>query len=281
MIVIDEEVPSYKAKEMIKKIEELPGIEKVTGYDELVGPAMPYEFVPDKVTEIFKKDGYNLILVNSIYKAATDEQNQQLQDIHDIVKSYDPEGMVTGEGALTKDLVEMADIDFKNVSFASILAVFIIIAIVFRSISVPVILVGVIELAIFINMGIPYYTNTTIPFISSIVIGTIQLGATVDYAILLTTRFREEIRHGHDKFEAMRISLVGSTKSIVTSALTFFGATVGVGFIADMEMIKSLTSMISRGAIISMFVILLMLPAILLLCEGIVAKTSRKWRRNN
>ncbi len=240
MIVIDSDTPSYKAKEMIGKIEKLPGIQNVLGYDKLVGPAIPYEFVPDKAKDIFEKEGYKLLLVNSNYKAATDEQNQQLHDIDEIVKSYDPDGMVTGEGALTKDLVEMADIDFKNVSIASIVAVFIIILMVFRSVSIPVVLVGVIQLAIFINMGIPYYTNTTIPFISSIVIGTIQLGATVDYAILLTTRFREEMRHGHDKYEAMRLSLIGSTRSIVTSALTFFGATVGVGFIADMEMIKKL-----------------------------------------
>ncbi len=280
MIVIDSDTPSYKAKEMIGKIEKLPGIQNVLGYDKLVGPAIPYEFVPDKAKDIFEKEGYKLLLVNSNYKAATDEQNQQLHDIDEIVKSYDPDGMVTGEGALTKDLVEMADIDFKNVSIASIVAVFIIILMVFRSVSIPVVLVGVIQLAIFINMGIPYYTNTTIPFISSIVIGTIQLGATVDYAILLTTRFREEMRHGHDKYEAMRLSLIGSTRSIVTSALTFFGATVGVGFIADMEMIKSLTGMISRGALISMFIIIFMLPAILLMMEGIIAKTSRNWRRN-
>ncbi|GKX30424.1 hypothetical protein SH1V18_29040 [Vallitalea longa] len=280
MIAIDSDVPSYQAKEMIGKIEKLPGVQTAIGYDKLVGPAIPYEYVPEKLTDILEKDGYKLVLVNSSFKAATDEQNKQLQDINDIVKSYDENGMVTGEGALTKDLVELADVDFKNVSIASIAAVFVIILLVFGSISIPIILVGAIELAIFINMGIPYFTNTTIPFVSSIVIGTIQLGATVDYAILLTTRFREEIRHGHDKFEAMRISLLGSVKSIVTSALTFFGATVGVGFIADMEMIKSLTGMISRGAIISMFVIIFMLPALLLLFEGFISKTSRKWSRN-
>ena len=280
MIVIDSQTPSYQAKEMLGEIEQLPGVQSVIGYDKLVGPAIPYEYVPDKLTDILEKDGHKLILVNSSFKAATDEQNKQLQDMNDIVKKYDENGMVTGEGALTKDLVELADVDFKNVSIASIVAVFAIILLVFGSVSIPIILVGTIELAIFINMGIPYYTNTTIPFVSSIVIGTIQLGATVDYAILLTTRFREELRHGHDKIEAMRLSLLGSVRSIVTSALTFFGATVGVGFIADMEMIKSLTGMISRGAIISMFVIIFMLPALLLLFEGFIAKTSRKWRRN-
>lgn len=279
MIVIDSDIPSYKVKNMINEIDQLAGVEEVLGYDKLVGPAIPKEFVPEKIKGILEKDGYKLLLVNSKYKAATDEQNQQLTRINDIVKSYDDKGMITGEGVLTKDLVELADIDFKNVSIASIAAVFAIILLVFRSFSIPVILVGVIELAIFINMGIPYYTKTTIPFISSIVIGTIQLGATVDYAILLTTRFREEMRNGYDKYEAMKISLQGSIRSIVTSALTFFGATVGVGIIADMEMIKSLTGMISRGALISLIVIIFMLPSILILSEGVVAKTSRGWRQ--
>ncbi|MCT4598497.1 MAG: MMPL family transporter [Vallitalea sp.] len=279
MIVMSSETPSYKVKNMINEVEDLAGIEKVLGYDKLVGPGIPEEFVPKKIRDIVEKEGYKLLLVDSRFKAATDEQNNQLTLLNNIVKSYDENAMVTGEGALTKDLIELADIDFRNVSFASIIAVFLIILLVFRSLSIPVILVGVIELAIFINMGIPFYTNTTIPFVSSIVIGTIQLGATVDYAILLTTRFREEIRNGFDKIEAMKISLQGTIKSIVTSALTFFGATVGVGIIADMEMVKSLTGMISRGALISLLVIIFMLPSILILFEGVVAKTSRGWRQ--
>jgi predicted RND superfamily exporter protein len=279
MIVMSSEIPSYRVKNMINEVEDLAGIEKVLGYDKLVGPGIPEEFVPKKIRDIVEKEGYKLLLVDSRFKAATDEQNNQLTLLNNIVKSYDENAMVTGEGALTKDLIELADIDFRNVSIASIIAVFLIILLVFRSLSIPVILVGVIELAIFINMGIPFYTNTTIPFVSSIVIGTIQLGATVDYAILLTTRFREEIRNGFDKIEAMKISLQGTIKSIVTSALTFFGATVGVGIIADMEMVKSLTGMISRGALISLLVIIFMLPSILILFEGVVAKTSRGWRQ--
>lgn len=278
MMVISEDVPTYKMKEMIGKIEKLPGIEKVIAADKFIGPAIPVDFIPADLTSAFQKGGYKLILVNSSFKAATDEQNQQLEDMNAIVKSYDEKALITGEGALTKDLIEIADTDFKNVSLVSIAAVFVIILFVFGSLSIPVILVASIELAIIVNMGIPFYTGTTIPFIATIVIGTIQLGATVDYAILLTTRFREEIRNGLDKFEAMRISVKESTKSIVTSALTFFGATVGVAVIADIEMIQSLTGLISRGALISMFVIIFILPSILLIFETVVQYTSLNWK---
>ncbi len=279
MIVIGDEVPTYRMKEMLDKIEALPGIEKVMAADKLIGPAIPGAFLEGDLTESFEKGGYKLVLANSSFKAATDAQNAQLDQIETIVKAYDSKAMVTGEGALTKDLIEIADTDFKRVSVASIAAVFVIILFVFGSISIPVILVASIELAIFINMGIPYVTGAVLPFIATIVIGTIQLGATVDYAILLTTRFREEIRNGKDKFDAMRISVKESSRSIVTSALTFFGATVGVAFIADIEMIKSLTLLISRGALISMLVIIFVLPSILLIFEGLVRRTSLNWSR--
>lgn len=278
MIIVKEDIPTYKIKRMIDEIEKTDGIEKVISYDKIVGPAIPEEFIPKEIKEQFAKDGYKLILANSIYKAATDEQNAQVAKLREIIKKYDEDAYITGEGALTKDLVEIADIDFKRVNLVSILAIFIIILILFASPSIPVLLVGVIELAIFINMAIPYYIGTTIPFIASIVIGSIQLGATVDYAILLTTRFREELRNGHDKYEAMRIALQSSAKSIVTSALTFFGSTVAVGFIAKIEMIRSLSMMIARGAIISMFVILFLLPAVLLISEGVISATSKNWR---
>jgi len=188
--------------------------------------------------------------------------------------------MVTGEGVLTKDLVSIADEDFKRVNVISILAVFCIILLVFTSVSIPLLLVLVIELAIFINMAVPYYMNNSIPFISSIVIGSIQLGATVDYAILLTTRFREEIRNGHNKFEAMEISVRESSKSIFTSGLTFFGSTVGVAIISDMEIVKSLSGMIARGALISTGVILFILPGVLLASEGFIRKTSKNWGKS-
>lgn len=278
MIVISDQVPTFKMKEMLTRVEALPGIEKVIAADKFIGPAIPDAFIPKELTDAFQKGGYKLILANSSYKAATDAQNNQLDELSKIVSAYDSKAYITGEGALTKDLIEIADSDFKNVSWVSILAVFVIIAFVFGSISIPVILVAAIELAIIINMGIPFYTGTTLPFIATIVIGTIQLGATVDYAILLTTRFREEIRSGLDKYEAMRISIKESTKSIVTSALTFFGATVGVAFIADIEMIKSLTGLISRGAIISMMVIIFILPSILLIFESLIKYTSLNWK---
>lgn len=278
MVIVHDSVPQYQIKEMVDKIEKVDGIEKVISYEKFVGPGVPESFVPEKVKEEFMANDYRLVLVNSKYKAATDEMDDQINEMVSIVKSYDKKGIVAGEGALTKDLIEIADIDFKNVNIASIIAIFAIILFLFASISVPVILVLSIELAIFINMAVPFYTNTSIPFIASIVIGTIQLGATVDYAILLTTRFREEMRNGHEKFEAMRISVQGSARSIVTSALAFFAATIGVRIVSNIDMIRVLCGMLARGALISMVVILFILPSVLLVSEKIIAATSLKWR---
>ena len=214
-------------------------------------------------------------MLNSEYKAASDEVGVQLNEINNIVKKYDKDGLVGGEAPLTEDLITIADSDFNRVNIASILVIFIIILFVFKSAIIPILLVVSIELAIFINLGIPFYTGTSIPFISSIVIGTIQLGATVDYAILLTSRFKEELALNSDKKKAMMIALQSSSRSVVTSALTFFGATAGVGIISDMEMISSLCTLMARGAIISMFIILFVLPGILLLCEKLIVKTSK------
>ncbi|MBU5293472.1 MMPL family transporter [Anaerosalibacter bizertensis] len=277
MILVPSDMPGYKIKSMVDDIEKLEGIEKVISYDKFVGPGIPDNFIPKEVKDKFEQGGYKLILVNSSFKAATDEENAQVAAIYDITKKYDSRTMVTGEGVLTKDLVSIADEDFKRVNVISILAVFFIILLVFTSVSIPLLLVLVIELAIFINMAVPYYMNNSIPFISSIVIGSIQLGATVDYAILLTTRFREEIRNGHNKFEAMEISVRESSKSIFTSGLTFFGSTVGVAIISDMEIVKSLSGMIARGALISTGVILFILPGVLLASEGLIRKTSKNW----
>ncbi|MBV1818596.1 MMPL family transporter [Anaerosalibacter bizertensis] len=277
MILVPSDTPGYKIKSMVDDIEKLEGIEKVISYDKFVGPGIPENFIPKEVKDKFEQGGYKLILVNSSFKAATDEENAQVDAIYDITKKYDSRTMVTGEGVLTKDLVSIADEDFKRVNVISILAVFCIILLVFTSVSIPLLLVLVIELAIFINMAVPYYMNNSIPFISSIVIGSIQLGATVDYAILLTTRFREEIRNGHNKFEAMEISVRESSKSIFTSGLTFFGSTVGVAIISDMEIVKSLSGMIARGALISTGVILFILPGVLLASEGFIRKTSKNW----
>lgn len=279
-IIVKDDIKSYKMKEMTDRIENLEGVTTVLSYDKFIGPNIPEDFIPSDIKEIFKQGGYNLLLVNSEYKSASAELNNQILEMTDIVKSYDKDAMVTGEGALTKDLTTIADQDFKNVSVASIAAIFVIILIVFKSVSIPVLLVSAIEFAIFINMGIPYYTGTVIPFVASIVIGTIQLGATVDYAILLTSRFREEMRNGYEKKEAMRIAVQESAKSIVTSGLTFFGATGGVALVSDMALIKSLCFLMARGAIISMMVIIFVLPALLLVSEGIINKTTKGWKIN-
>ncbi|WP_260327427.1 MMPL family transporter [Clostridium chauvoei] len=209
------------------------------------------------------------------------QKSKQLEEIDNIVKEYDEDGFITGEAPLTKDLITISDIDFENVNIISILVVFIIIAIVLQSISLPIILVAEIQLAIFINMGIPTYTHTVIPFVSSIVIGCIQLGSTVDYAILLTTRFKEELQYTTDKRKAMEKALSSSGKSIVTSAASFFAATIGVVFISKIDLISSLTSMMARGAIISMLVILFILPAILLVLEPVINKTTYNWKKTN
>lgn len=280
-VIANDNVPAYKRTEMIKQIEEVDGVDKVLGYDKFIGPAIPESFIPNDIKDIFKKDGYNLILVNSKYKAATNEENSQIEEIKSIVKSYDKDAMITGEGVLTKDLIQLAEKDFKNSNAISILAIFAIILIVFKSISIPILLVLSIELAILINMSISFYMGTTVPFIASIVIGCIQLGATVDYAILLTSRFREELRSGIDKFAAMEIAVKESAKSIATSALTFFGATAGVGIISNLAIIKTLCTMMARGALISMGVIIFILPSILLLCEKIISVTTKGWRKDS
>lgn len=279
IILVRDDLDRYKVKEMVKELNNVDGVTMATALESVLGSRIPENFLPNELLEQVKKGGYEGIIVNSKYKSATNEVEVQLDEINEIVKKYDPEGLVGGEAPLTNDLVTIADSDFKKVSIFSIVAIFLIIMVIFKSISVPVLLVLSIELAIFINLGIPYYTGTTIPFISSIVIGTIQLGATVDYAILLTSRFKEELANTNDKKEAMIKALQSSSRSIITSALTFFGATAGVGIISELEMISSLCVLMARGAIISMLVILFVLPGILLMFEGIIVKTSKSFIR--
>lgn len=277
IILVRDDLDRYKVKEMVKELNNVDGVTMAAALESVLGSRIPENFLPNELLEQVKKGGYEGIIVNSKYKSATNEVAVQLDEINEIVKKYDPEGLVGGEAPLTNDLVTIADSDFKKVSIFSIVAIFLIIMVIFKSISVPVLLVLAIELAIFINLGIPYYTGTTIPFISSIVIGTIQLGATVDYAILLTSRFKEELANTNDKKEAMIKALQSSSRSIITSALTFFGATAGVGIISELEMISSLCVLMARGAIISMLVILFVLPGILLMFEGIIVKTSKSF----
>ena len=275
IILVRDDLDRYKVKEMVKELNNVDGVTMAAALESVLGSRVPENFLPNELLEQVKKGGYEGIIVNSKYKSATNEVAVQLDEINEIVKKYDPEGLVGGEAPLTNDLVTIADSDFKKVSIFSIVAIFLIIMVIFKSISVTVLLVLAIELAIFINLGIPYYTGTTIPFISSIVIGTIQLGATVDYAILLTSRFKEELSNTNDKKEAMIKALQSSSRSIITSALTFFGATAGVGIISELEMISSLCVLMARGAIISMLVILFVLPGVLLMFEGIIVKTSK------
>lgn len=277
IILVRDDLDRYKVKEMVKELNNVDGVTMAAALESVLGSRIPENFLPNELLEQVKKGGYEGIIVNSKYKSATNEVAVQLDEINEIVKKYDPEGLVGGEAPLTNDLVTIADSDFKKVSIFSIVAIFLIIMVIFKSISVPVLLVLAIELAIFINLGIPYYTGTTIPFISSIVIGTIQLGATVDYAILLTSRFKEELSNTNDKKEAMIKALQSSSRSIITSALTFFGATAGVGIISELEMISSLCVLMARGAIISMLVILFVLPGVLLMFEGIIVKKSKSF----
>ena len=277
-IVVDDSLPASKLNQMAKEIEKVDGINSVLAYNKFVGPSIPESFIPDEIKEICKKDGYQLLMVNSKYKAALDEENAQIDELNRIVKSYDPNAMITGEGALTKDLIDIADHDFKVTNYISILAILLIVAICFKSFSAPFILVAAIELAIFINLGIPYFTGTVIPFISPTVIGCVQLGATVDYAILLTTRFREELRNGHDRVSAMKIAANASDRSIVSSALVFFCATFGVFLISKIEIIQSICAMLARGAIISALVIIFILSPVLLVTEKLIAKTTKDWK---
>ena len=276
-ILVDEDLTATQVSDLCDELKDVDGITQVVSLDSITGPGFQTELLPDSVMEILQSGGYKLILANSSYKTGTDAINSQLDEMIGLIKNVDPEGVITGEGAMTKDLIEVADVDFKNVNVWSIMAVLVIIAISFKSISIPVLLVASIEAAIAINMGIPYFTGTQLPFIASIVIGTIQLGATVDYSILMTTRYHEERAFGRTPKEAAQQSLEHCSQSILTSGLTFFAATVGVAAISKMELLRSICLLISRGALISMLVILVVLPAALMLCDWLIRHTTLKW----
>ena len=244
MVLADTNMEAKDANAMMKEMESVDGVNFAMGFNSLVGTAIPEEIIPDDLKSILKGDKYQLILVSSAYKTATDEVNDQIDELNDIIKKYDENGMLIGEAPCTKDLITVTDHDFQVVNIISIAAIFIIILIVLKSISLPVILVAVIQFAIFINLGIPYITGTTLPFIAPICISTIQLGSTVDYAILMTTRYKKERSQGYAKKEAIQIALSTSIPSIIVSALGFFAATFGVGCIASVDMIGSLLSLI-------------------------------------
>lgn len=275
MILVDSSVESADVAKMIDKMEDVDGVKWALGLDALIGPAIPQDMIPNPVTDMLKNDKYQLLLVNSEYKVASDELNAQIKDLNKILHKYDKGGMLIGEGPLTADLIDITDTDFKTVSMVSIGIIFVIILILFKSISLPVILVGVIEFAIFVNMGIPYYTGTKLPFVASIVIGTIQLGSTVDYAILMTTRYKRERNHGAEKYDSITTAHRASAQSIMVSALSFFAATIGVGLYSNIDMISSLCILMARGAIISMIVVIFVLPSMFMVFDKVIVKTSK------
>ena len=278
MILVDSSVAGSDVKKMSQEIEKVDGVKWVLGLDNLVGSGIPADMLPESVTGMLKNDKYQLLMVNSTYKVATDKVNKQIEQIDKIMDKYDKGAMLVGEGPLTKDLINITDTDFKRVSAVSIGIVFVIILLLFKSITIPVILVGVIEFAIFVNMGIPFYTGTKLPFVASIVIGTIQLGATVDYAILMTTRYQRERSRGAGKFDAITTAHKFSAQSIIVSALSFFAATIGVGLYSNIDMISSLCILMARGALISMVVVVLILPSLFMVFDKIIVKTSKGFR---
>ena len=274
MLLVDADMKPKEVNSMLDEMGKVDGVSFSMSLDTLIGPSIPREIVPESVTKILKSDKWQLMLVGSEYKVASDEENAQIDELSKILKSYDKDGMLIGEAAATKDLIDITDHDFKVVNIVSIAAIFIIILIALRSVSLPIILVAVIEFAITVNMGVPCFTNTTIPFIASVVIGTIQLGATVDYAILMTTRYKTERNAGKDKHEAVSIALSTSMKSIMVSALGFFASTFGVGVYSSVDMISQLCTLMSRGAIISMITVICILPSMLMLFDKVIINTT-------
>lgn len=280
MILADSKLSAKDAKAMMDEINQVEGVKMALGLDSLVGPSVPREFIPEDIREIMVNGDYQMMIIGSEYAVASDEVNAQCEEINSIIKKYDGSAMLIGEAPCTKDLIEITDEDFKRVSAVSIGAIFFIIAIVFKSISLPIILVSVIEFAIFINMGIPAYTGTTLPFIASIVIGTIQLGATVDYAILMTNKYKKARYKGAGKEEAVTQSLKSSMQSVIVSALSFFAATFGVGMYSNIDMISSLCSLMARGAMISMVVVIFILPSAFMIFDRVICATSIGFRAN-
>lgn len=273
--MIDAALEPKEVDEMMERIDKLDGVKTTLALESVVGPAIPREIIPSSVKEIVMNDDYQLMMISSEYKVASDEVNKQCDEIESIIKEYSDKSMLIGEAPCTKDLVTITDHDFTVVSAVSIGVIFIIVAIVFKSISLPILLVSVIEFAIFINMAIPAYTGTALPFIAGIVIGTIQLGSTVDYAILMTTKYRKLRYNGAEKQEAITGALESSMQSIIISALSFFAATIGVGIYSNVDMVGSLCSLMARGAIISMFVVIFILPSVFMIFDKIICKTSK------
>ena len=278
MLLIDKDISDAKLNDMLEKIDEIDGIAWTLSYSKITKGTIPLEMMPDKIKDMLVSDKYQLVLINSEYEMATDELNEQIGKVNEIVKATDKNAILAGEGPLMKDLVEVADHDFKSVNIVSIVIILILMIFVLKSGSLPIILTIVIEFAIFINMGIPYYTHTTLPFVASIVIGTIQLGATIDYAILITTKYKENRLNGMNKKDSIDKALSSSIQSIIVSGLSFFAATIGVAIYSKIELIGSLCTLMARGAIISMIVVITVLPAFLMVLDKLVLKTTMKMK---
>lgn len=276
-VIVDDNLPAKELTAMAEELENVEGVTAVLSLNTFVGPAIDEEMIPEEIRSICTADGKQMMMVNSKYESTTDEESKQLDQMNSVVKAHDPTGMITGEGALMDDLIQIGDRDIRITGIISIVAIFVIIAILFRSISIPVITVAAIELAININEGIPYLTGNAVPFIAPIVIGCVQLGATVDYAILLTTRFREERQKGLSRQEAMITAANSADRSVFTSALVLFCATIGVYALCDIEMISSICAMLARGSIISAVVIIFFLGPVLITLEKVIDKTTYHW----
>ena len=274
MVLMDKKTSDKDMLQMCDQMKKIKGVKGVAGLETVVGPIIPLTMLPDSIKEVFQSKDYKMVLVLSEYKVASEDANQQIIALKNSIKHYDKKGMLVGEAPCTEDLITITDKDFKVVSAVSFIAIFLIIAAVFRSISLPVILVATIQFAIWVNMGVPYFTHTEIPFIASVVIGTIQLGATVDYAILMTTGYIKERNAEKGKKEAVSIAHLCSTESIMVSAFSFFAATFGVGLFSDIDMISSLCTLMARGALISMLVVLLILPSMLIIFDPIIIRTT-------
>lgn len=278
-ILLRDDVSATDMNDMEQRLEDVPGITSILSYHSLLGTGIPDFFIPDEVKDMLKQDGLQMMMVNSSCETASDEAAEQLAAMTEIIKAYDPDAMITGEAAMTNDLIETTAVDFQVTNYISIIAIFVLVMLVFKSLSIPVVLVATIELAIFLNQGVPYFTGTEVPFVAPTVISCIQLGATVDYAILMTSRFQEELQAGKDRHEAALIAATSSDASIITSALVLFCATLGVSFVTSIDLIGAICVMLARGAVISAVVSIFLLPALLCVCEPVFNKTTLYWRK--
>lgn len=279
MLLVDANLPAKSVRSMMKEMEQVDGVKYVLGLESVIGSRIPEEILPESITSILKNDKWELLLINSEYKVASDAVNDQISDLNTILKKYDESGMLIGEAPCMKDMIETTSHDFQVVNAISILAIFIIIALVEKSLSLPFILISVIEVAIFINLGLPHYLGQSLPFIAPICISTIQLGATVDYAILMTTRYKAERIRGNGKKDAVWTALSTSIPSIIVSGMGLFAATFGVAIYSDIDIIGSMCMLMARGAIVSMLAVIFILPALLLLCDKIICATTWGMRK--